>query len=96
MEARIPTAAEKNVPPFVPPNKPPQETLPPLLHSFLHTLLLLIDQLTNSARNPGELEEAGWAHEGDQYIQHLSGLAASMMVEANQLRSVQVSPAIMY
>lgn len=40
--------------------------MPLLLHSFLHTILLLLDVLTNTARNPGELEEKGWAHEGDQ------------------------------
>jgi mediator of RNA polymerase II transcription subunit 7 len=50
----------------VDPNETPQEALPPLLHSFLHTLLLLVDALTNTARNPGEMAEKGWAHEGDQ------------------------------
>jgi len=88
-EPSIPTAASLNIPPLIDHDEPPQTSLPPLLHSFLHTLLLLIDALTNTARIPGELEEKGWAHEGDQYIQHLTNLAATMMVSANQLRGVQ-------
>ena len=90
MEARIPTASDIGLPTWVDPDKPPQETLPPVLHSFLHTFLLLLDTLTNTARIPGELEQMGWAHEGDQYVQHMSNLAATMMVSANQLRDVQV------
>ncbi|KAI9638216.1 mediator of RNA polymerase II transcription subunit 7 [Dioszegia hungarica] len=86
---RIPTPAEIGLPPLTNPSDSPQESLPPLLHSFLHTMLLLLDTLTNTARNPGELEQKGWAHEGDQYIQHLTNIAATMMVEANQVRSVQ-------
>lgn len=38
---------------------------------------------------PGELAECASSR---QYIQHLSNLAATMMVSANQLRGVQVSP----
>lgn len=72
------------------PDEPPQTSLPPLLHSFLHTLLLLVDSLTTTARTPGEFEASPWGHQGDQYIQHLSNLAATMMVSANQLRGVQV------
>ncbi|CAD6569715.1 MAG: Mediator of RNA polymerase II transcription subunit 7 [Tremellales sp. Tagirdzhanova-0007] len=87
----IPTASSLNIPPLIDPAEPPGTSLPPLLHSFLHTLLLLIEALTNTARNPGELKEKGWAHEGDQYIQHLTNLAATMMVSANQLRGVQAS-----
>lgn len=63
---RIPTPAEIGLPPLTNPSDSPQESLPPLLHSFLHTMLLLLDTLTNTARNPGELEQKGWAHEGDQ------------------------------
>ncbi|TXT10636.1 hypothetical protein VHUM_02141 [Vanrija humicola] len=63
--------------------------LPVLLQSFLHTLLALLDVLTGTARIPGELELTGRASEGDQYIQHLSNLAATMMISANQLRGVQ-------
>jgi len=88
-EPFIPTAASIGLPPLIDPDEPPQTSLPPLLHSFLHTLLLLLDTLTSTARIPGELEEKGWAHEGDQYIQHLTNLAATMMVSANQLRGVQ-------
>ncbi|KAK4687660.1 mediator of RNA polymerase II transcription subunit 7, partial [Tremellales sp. Uapishka_1] len=85
----IPTALSIGLPPYVDPTEAPQVSLPPLLHSFLHTVLLLVDTLTNTARIPGELEEKGWGHEGDQYIQHLTNLAANMMVAANQLRGVQ-------
>lgn len=88
-ELSIPTAASLNIPPLIDPDEPPGTSLPPLLHSFLHTLFLLVDTLTNTSRIPGELAEVGWAHEGDQYIQHLSNLAATMMVSANQLRGVQ-------
>ncbi len=90
-EPNIPTAASLGIPPLIDPDEPPQTSLPPLLRSFLHTLLLLVDNLTNTPRVPGELMEKGWAHEGDQYIQHLSNLAARMMVSANQLRGVQAS-----
>ncbi|OCF42125.1 hypothetical protein I317_04096 [Kwoniella heveanensis CBS 569] len=88
-EPIIPTADSIGLPPLLDPALPPQESLPPLLHSFLHTLLLLLDALTNSARTPDELFHAGWAHEGDQYIQHLTNLSANMMVASNQLRGVQ-------
>jgi mediator of RNA polymerase II transcription subunit 7 len=63
--------------------------MPVLLDSFLHTMLLLLEALTNTARDPVEMQESGWNHEGDQFIQHLSNLAAIMMVMSNQLRSVQ-------
>ncbi|WVQ97660.1 hypothetical protein IAU59_004774 [Kwoniella sp. CBS 9459] len=88
-EPVIPTAESIGLPPLLDSSLPPQESLPPLLHSFLHTLLLLLDALTNSARTPDELFHAGWAHEGDQYIQHLTNLSANMMVASNQLRGVQ-------
>ncbi|WVO24504.1 uncharacterized protein IAS62_005872 [Cryptococcus decagattii] len=88
-EPVIPTAQSIGLPPFVDPAAEPQESLPPLLHSFLHTLLLLLDTLTMTARTPNELAAAGWASEGDQYIQHLSNLSANMMVASNQLRSAQ-------
>ncbi|RSH92055.1 Mediator of RNA polymerase II transcription subunit 7 [Saitozyma podzolica] len=88
-EPKIPTAESIGLPRFVDPDEEPQTSFPPLLHSFLHTLLLLLDVLTNTARIPGELEEKGWAHEGDQYIQHMTNLAATLMVSANQLRGVQ-------
>jgi mediator of RNA polymerase II transcription subunit 7 len=65
-EPKIPTAESIGLPRFVDPDEEPQTSFPPLLHSFLHTLLLLLDVLTNTARIPGELEEKGWAHEGDQ------------------------------
>ena len=97
----IPTAAEIGLRPLIDPNEPPQTSLKPLLHSFLHTLLLLIDVLTGSARPPHELAEKGWGHEGDQvcypkthlliiqYIQHMSNLAATIMVTANTHREAQ-------
>ncbi|WVR06085.1 hypothetical protein IAU60_003113 [Kwoniella sp. DSM 27419] len=88
-EPSIPTAESIGLPPMIDPGVRPQEALPPLLHSFLHTLLLLLDTLTHSARTPDELLHAGWAHEGDQYIQHLTNLSATMMVSSNQLRGVQ-------
>ncbi|ADV25472.1 hypothetical protein I315_04659 [Cryptococcus gattii Ru294] len=88
-EPVIPTAQSIGLPPFVDPAAEPQESLPPLLHSFLHTLLLLLDTLTMTARTPNELAAAGWASEGDQYIQHLTNLSANMMVASNQLRSAQ-------
>ncbi|KAE8542837.1 hypothetical protein D1P53_000900 [Cryptococcus gattii VGV] len=88
-EPVIPTAQSIGLPPFVDPTAEPQESLPPLLHSFLHTLLLLLDTLTMTARTPNELAAAGWASEGDQYIQHLTNLSANMMVASNQLRSAQ-------
>ncbi|WVF70240.1 hypothetical protein IAT40_005029 [Kwoniella sp. CBS 6097] len=88
-EPVIPTAESIGLPPLLDSSLPPQESLPPLLHSFLHTLLLLLDALTNSARTPDELFHAGWAHEGDQYIQHLTNLSANMMVASNQLRGIQ-------
>lgn len=50
-----------------------------------------MDVLTGTSRVPDELERMGRASQGDQYIQHLSNLAATMMVSANQLRGVQVS-----
>lgn len=65
-EPNISTAESIGLPRFVDPDEEPQTSFPPLLHSFLHTLLLLLDVLTNTARIPGELEEKGWAHEGDQ------------------------------
>lgn len=37
-----------------------------LLDSFLQTMLLLIEALTKTARDPIEMLDAGWAHEGDQ------------------------------
>ncbi|OWZ27161.1 hypothetical protein C343_06331 [Cryptococcus neoformans C23] len=88
-EPVIPTAQSIGLPPFIDPAAEPQESLPPLLHSFLHTLLLLLDTLTMTARSPNELAAAGWASEGDQYIQHLTNLSANMMVASNQLRSAQ-------
>ncbi|OWT35997.1 hypothetical protein J008_06336 [Cryptococcus neoformans] len=88
-EPVIPTAQSIGLPPFIDPAAEPQESLPPLLHSFLHTLLLLLDTLTMTARTPNELAAAGWASEGDQYIQHLTNLSANMMVASNQLRSAQ-------
>ena len=78
------------MPKLIDSNESPKTSLPPLLFSFLHTLLLLIDSLTNTAQTPDELFDKGWAHEGDQYIQHLVNLAGIMMVSANQLRGVQV------
>ncbi|OXG11211.1 hypothetical protein C366_06250 [Cryptococcus neoformans Tu401-1] len=88
-EPVIPTAQSIGLLPFIDPAAEPQESLPPLLHSFLHTLLLLLDTLTMTARTPNELAAAGWASEGDQYIQHLTNLSANMMVASNQLRSAQ-------
>ncbi|OXB34070.1 hypothetical protein J007_06234 [Cryptococcus neoformans] len=88
-EPVIPTAQSIGLPSFIDPAAEPQESLPPLLHSFLHTLLLLLDTLTMTARTPNELAAAGWASEGDQYIQHLTNLSANMMVASNQLRSAQ-------
>ncbi|KAL1408846.1 hypothetical protein Q8F55_005660 [Vanrija albida] len=93
-EPHIATAREIGLPPLV---SDPVSTggdaeraaLPALLQSFLHTLVALLDVLTGTARIPGELELTGRASEGDQYIQHLSNLAATMMVSANQLRGVQ-------
>ncbi|ORY29375.1 mediator complex, subunit Med7 [Naematelia encephala] len=85
----IPTTSEIGLTPMINPDEHPQTSLPPLLHSFLHTLLRLIERLTETARIPGELEEKGWAHEGDQFIQHLSNLAATMMISVNQLRGYQ-------
>ncbi|ORX37357.1 hypothetical protein BD324DRAFT_444141 [Kockovaella imperatae] len=90
VEPRIPSLEQIGLTRWIDPNEPPHTSLPPLLHSFLHTFLLLLDTLTNTARIPGELEEKGWQHEGDQYIQHMSNLAATMMVASNQLRDVQV------
>ncbi|WWC66168.1 uncharacterized protein I206_100069 [Kwoniella pini CBS 10737] len=88
-QPNIPTVESIGLPQMFQSNQQPQETLPTLLSSFLHTILLLLDVLTNSARTPNELMHAGWAHEGDQYIQHLSNLAATMMVTSNQLRQLQ-------
>ncbi|WWC58830.1 uncharacterized protein I303_101374 [Kwoniella dejecticola CBS 10117] len=85
----IPTIESIGLPPMLQSNAQPQETLPTLLSSFLHTVLLLLDVLTTSARTPNELMHSGWAHEGDQYIQHLSNLAATMMITSNQLRQLQ-------
>ncbi|EIW72380.1 hypothetical protein TREMEDRAFT_25849 [Tremella mesenterica DSM 1558] len=86
----IPTAESINLKNYVDPVEPPQISLPPILHSFLHTLMCLIDTLTVPARIPGELEAKGWSHEADdRYIQHMTNLAANMMVAANQLRGVQ-------
>ncbi|WWC86476.1 uncharacterized protein L201_001353 [Kwoniella dendrophila CBS 6074] len=89
-EPNIPTVESIGLPPMFHSNgKQPEETLPNLLSSFLHTILLLLDALTTSARTPNELMHHGWAHEGDQYIQHLSNLAATMMINSNQLRGIQ-------
>ncbi|WWD17648.1 hypothetical protein CI109_102089 [Kwoniella shandongensis] len=88
-EPTIPTAQSLGLPLPLDPEMEPQQSLPKLLHSFLHTVLLLLDTLTNTARTPNELLMAGWGDEGDQYVQHLSNLAAHMMVASNQLRGVQ-------
>ncbi|WVQ61949.1 uncharacterized protein L199_000082 [Kwoniella botswanensis] len=85
----IPTIKDIGLPPLFQSTTTPEESLPNLLSSFLHTILLLLDVLTTSARTPDELMHAGWAHEGDQYIQHLSNLAASMMIHSNSLRQMQ-------
>ncbi|ODN77859.1 hypothetical protein L202_04973 [Cryptococcus amylolentus CBS 6039] len=86
---KIPTAEDIGLPPFIDPSESPSKSLPPLLHSFLHTLLMLLDALSMTARTPDELSASGWAHEGDQYIQHLTNLTANMMVASNQLRAAQ-------
>ncbi|WVQ77109.1 hypothetical protein IAR50_006792 [Cryptococcus sp. DSM 104548] len=86
---KIPTAEDIGLPPFIDPSESPSDSLRPLLHSFLHTLLLLLDALSMTARTPDELAASGWAHEGDQYIQHLTNLTANMMVASNQLRASQ-------
>ncbi|KAK8866146.1 hypothetical protein IAR55_001297 [Kwoniella newhampshirensis] len=88
-EPTIPTAKSLGLPLPLDPEMEPQQSIPKLLHSFLHTVLLLLDTLTGSARTPNELMMAGWGDEGDQYVQHLSNLAAHMMVASNQLRGVQ-------
>ncbi|KAK6905948.1 hypothetical protein I204_05895 [Kwoniella mangroviensis CBS 8886] len=85
----IPSVKDIGLPPLFQSTTTPEESLPNLLSSFLHTILLLLDVLTTSARTPDELMHAGWAHEGDQYIQHLSNLAASMMIHSNSLRQMQ-------
>ncbi|WWC99926.1 hypothetical protein V866_006835 [Kwoniella sp. B9012] len=85
----IPSIKDIGLPPLFQSTTTPEESLPNLLSSFLHTILLLLDVLTTSARTPDELMHAGWAHEGDQYIQHLSNLAASMMIHSNSLRQMQ-------
>ncbi|WRT64378.1 uncharacterized protein IL334_001310 [Kwoniella shivajii] len=85
----IPTVESIGIPKMFHSSPSPQESLPTLLSSFLHTILLLLDVLTSSARTPDELMHSGWAHEGDQYIQHLSNLAATMMITSNQLRQTQ-------
>ncbi|CAK9784610.1 hypothetical protein CC85DRAFT_282959 [Cutaneotrichosporon oleaginosum] len=93
-EPHIPTARDIGLPALV--SDPvsaggdsERAALPLLLHSFLHTLLAFVDVLTGTARVPDELEAYGRQSQGDQYIQHMSNLAATMMVSANQLRGVQ-------
>ncbi|WVW82559.1 hypothetical protein I302_104570 [Kwoniella bestiolae CBS 10118] len=85
----IPSIKDIGLPPLFQTTSEPNEALPNLLSSFLHTVLLLLDVLMNSARTPDEMMHAGWAHEGDQYIQHLSNLSASMMIHSNSLRKMQ-------
>ncbi|BEJ12180.1 hypothetical protein CspHIS471_0206400 [Cutaneotrichosporon sp. HIS471] len=93
-EPHIPTAKDIGLPALV--SDPvsaggdsERAALPLLLNSFLHTLLAFVDVLTGTSRVPDELEVYGRQSQGDQYIQHLSNLAATMMVSANQLRGVQ-------
>ncbi|KAL7419238.1 hypothetical protein Q5752_006075 [Cryptotrichosporon argae] len=88
-DPHIPTPAQIGLPPLLPADEDPQKSLTRLHHSLLHTLVKLLDVLTGTARTPGELEDAGRASEGDQYIQHLSNLAATMVVVSNQLRAPQ-------
>ncbi|KAJ9124296.1 hypothetical protein QFC22_001096 [Naganishia vaughanmartiniae] len=61
-----------------------------LLRSMIHTKLKLLEAYTKSVRPTYVLEQHfGIPHEGEQFVQHMANLAATMLTIANGLRETQ-------